>query len=89
MMMARLAADLAAVTTLAEYEAMVISQNGRCAICGTEPKGRLHVDHDHATGAIRELLCGSCNRGIAGARDDIDLLRAMITYLERHKATAV
>jgi hypothetical protein len=47
------------------------SQNGRCAICGERPdpstshrgQGVLHVDHDHETGKIRELLCHSCNLG--------------------------
>ena len=49
------------------YQVMHESQNGRCAIYGTHAsqttgKGkRLQVDHDHATGTIRELLCASCN----------------------------
>lgn len=34
-------------------------QAGRCAICGTD--GKLHLDHDHATGLARGLLCRSCN----------------------------
>lgn len=70
--------------TLTEYEAMREAQDSRCAICGNAPDDRLHVDHDHATGKVRELLCRPCNAGIAGARDDISVLRAMIAYLERH-----
>jgi hypothetical protein len=74
--------------TLAEYEAMLAAQDGKCAICAEQPDSRLHVDHDHASGMIRQLLCGRCNAAIGGARDDPDLLRAMITYLQRHKGEA-
>jgi recombination endonuclease VII len=60
--------------TNADFEAMSIKQEGRCAICGRVPEvmransrtGRrwaaLHVDHDHISGAVRGLLCIDCNR---------------------------
>jgi hypothetical protein len=38
---------------------------GRCALCGMfrgiPGLGRLVWDHDHDTGDVRGLLCGSCN----------------------------
>jgi hypothetical protein len=70
--------------TVDDYRALVAAQDGRCSICREVPDDRLHVDHDHATRAVRELLCGRCNAAIGSAREDPDLLRAMIAYLERH-----
>lgn len=49
----------------AEYERLLAAQGGGCAICGATPKTRrLHVDHDHKTGAVRGLLCHRCNRAL-------------------------
>lgn len=66
-----------------------------CAICGAESAGRtsrkglanrLHIDHDHATGMVRDLLCHHCNLGIGNLRDNIDILRSALAYLEWHAA---
>lgn len=69
--------------THSEYEAMVEQQNGVCAICGSSPKEgkKLVVDHDHATGHVRGLLCNSCNQLLGAARDDEVILTQAITYL--------
>jgi hypothetical protein len=51
--------------TLDEYEQLLRSQGGRCAVCGAKPgRASLHVDHDHGTGKIRGLLCFRCNGGL-------------------------
>ena len=49
-----------------EYDAMVLKQNGRCAICGQIPKSKrgLVVDHDHKLNHVRGLLCDGCNVGL-------------------------
>jgi hypothetical protein len=58
-------------------------QNNRCAIChileGTE---KFHIDHDHATGHIRGLICRDHNVGLTENTTPA-MLRAMADYLER------
>jgi hypothetical protein len=67
-----------------EYRSLFEKQNNRCAICGQKctTNKRLAVDHDHITKKIRGLLCLFCNTGIGKFKDDINLLRKAITYLE-------
>ena len=68
------------------YSKLVAAQGGVCAICKQPPSGngpnkRLVVDHHHASGQVRGLLCGPCNCAIGLFKDDPDLLAAAIRYL--------
>jgi hypothetical protein len=67
----------------AEYEALLRAQGGRCRICGRLPRkgSALHVDHDHATGKVRGLLCFRCNGGLGQFGDDPNQLAVAIEYL--------
>lgn len=69
--------------TLEKYEEILAAQSGVCAICKNAPtKNRsLAVDHDHETGAVRGLLCTSCNTGIGQFKDNTQLLLGAIDYL--------
>ena len=74
--------------TVAEYAAMSEAQGHVCAICyqpeTLRQKGilkRLAVDHDHATGRIRGLLCSACNLGLGKFKDDVVRLQSAIEYL--------
>lgn len=68
-----------------EYHTLLEKQGGGCAICKKPPRpgkrGMLHVDHDHQTGAVRGLLCQSCNHGIGNFLDSVDLLACAAAYL--------
>lgn len=79
--------------TIAEYNEMLENQNGRCAICGLlesslSSTGRrakaLAVDHNHETGAIRELLCDLCNRSVGMLREKPELAEKLAAYLKKH-----
>lgn len=69
-----------------EFTRMLEDQDGLCAICHQPSEKTLHVDHDHASGAVRELLCSACNLGIGKFKDDPALLRAAADYIDRHRA---
>ena len=73
----------------ADFERMLEDQGYACAICATKHEDKrgkvLHVDHCHATGRVRQLLCTACNTALGKMRDDTDRLRSAIAYLERHK----
>jgi len=81
--------------TVDQYYSMLESQGGGCAICGTKvPSSRkrkyasvemFFVDHCHATGKVRGLLCSRCNRGIGFFDDSIDKLNLAVNYLEEAK----
>lgn len=74
--------------TLDEYSRMLASQNGKCAICYRENNHlnrKFAVDHDHATGKIRGLLCFHCNLGIGNLQDSTIVLQSAIQYLEKSK----
>jgi len=64
-----------------QYNQMMIEQQNKCAICGKEVK--LLVDHNHATGQVRSLLCTGCNTMIGMAYESKDILLAAIAYLEK------
>jgi Recombination endonuclease VII len=71
-----------------QYEVLKEWSNGGCAICGAKNgrEGyRLFVDHDHATGKVRALLCNDCNLGLGAFKDRVDLLKIAIAYLEYFK----
>jgi len=68
--------------SIEEFNALVVAQNGRCAICFEVPVGRgFHVDHCHLTGRIRGLLCRGCNLALGNMKDDPIRLKRAADYL--------
>lgn len=68
--------------TLSEYEGMFEDQEGVCAICQKPSDRPLVVDHCHATGRVRGLLCFNCNVGLGYYADRPECLRRAADYLE-------
>jgi len=80
------------------YQALLASQGGVCAACGTAEwggrTGNPNVDHDHGCNhpgkgalscpdCVRGLLCDFCNRGLGMFSEDPAQLRAAADYLEK------
>lgn len=75
--------------TLEERDAMLLSQNMRCACCGQGHPGnnqKWHTDHCHTTGKVRGILCHGCNTGLGQTRESVAVLKSMIAYIERHES---
>ena len=71
--------------SLADYDLMLVSQNGLCKGCYThhsQLNRGLFVDHNHATGKVRGLLCMNCNL-IARKHATPEILRRLADYMER------
>lgn len=71
-----------------QIKEMFNSQANRCAICGTDKDfgGRWdkpHIDHDHADGRVRGLLCSHCNLVLGHAKDNVEILLKAAAYLSR------
>ena len=74
-----------------QYQAVFKAQHGRCAACKL-PFGPARdfwpcVDHDHATGEVRGLLCHLCNMTLGHAHDNPEILRGLLRYLESKRVS--
>lgn len=63
-------------------------RNHKCDICGNDSDHRyetLCVDHCHTSGKVRGLLCFSCNTLLGNAKDNVEVLKNAIIYLEKNQ----
>lgn len=68
---------------------MLAKQDGVCAACGQPETKRssgkmvkmLAVDHDHATGKVRGLLCHNCNVALGYMEDNPDRMQKVLDYM--------
>lgn len=68
-----------------EFLKLLTEQKECCAICNSHQsnfKMGLVVDHCHATGKVRALLCQNCNAMIGLAKENINTLENGIKYLK-------
>jgi hypothetical protein len=78
-------------TNKLSYKTLLGQQNGVCAICKKTERVKLKngdikalaVDHDHATGQVRGLLCFKCNTNLAVLENE-KFFGAAMEYLEKY-----
>ena|SRR3990170_1348221 len=74
-----------------QYAEMLVEQKGVCAVCGKPETAQsrlgtpysLAVDHDHETGAVRGLLCGTCNAALGMLGDSSEMILNLLSYRMR------
>ncbi len=85
-----------------DFEALLDSQDRKCAICRTSDPGDQwwHVDHKHVDdwkkrsqlekrSLVRGILCRDCNLGLGRFKDSPESLRAAAAYLENFSLPSV
>lgn len=79
--------------TIGDYQTLFAKQGNACAVCRTKKntidgcygtEKQFPVDHDHNTGKIRGVLCDRCNRALGLLKDDIDVVKSLVSYLKKH-----
>lgn len=70
-----------------DFERMLAAQGGCCPICSRKLGGdvRPHIDHCHATGVVRGVLCGNCNQGLGNFSDSLNRLISAAAYLAKSR----
>tara|TARA_R110000744_G_scaffold336996_1_gene442270 strand:+ start:296 stop:640 length:345 start_codon:yes stop_codon:yes gene_type:complete len=66
---------------ITEEQLVELLKTKRCELCDNELTIQ-HIDHCHKTGKIRGVLCNGCNTGLGKFKDDVELMRKAIRYLE-------
>jgi len=66
--------------TEGDFDKLLLDQGNKCKLCGCELV-KYHIDHDHATGGVRGILCHQCNIRIGGW-DDAEWRSKAMEYLK-------
>lgn len=64
-----------------------IAAIGVCQNPGCDTSIRLHIDHDHATGAVRGVLCNGCNTSLGFLKEDHGRIMGLVSYLGSNLST--
>ena len=69
--------------SLDDWNKLLDSQGGKCAICSTANPGEQNwrTDHDHKTGKVRGILCNACNSATGLFRDNPTVLNHAARYV--------
>lgn len=73
--------------TLETWSQMLADQGGVCDICKSVPTSKrgFVIDHDHATGKLRGLLCAPCNSALGMLKESPTVAESLIRYVNKHK----
>lgn len=71
--------------TKSQYEEKLMAQKNRCEMCQRDFTTTPYIDHCHATGKTRGLLCSPCNTAFGLYREDVAVLKRSIAYAEKYK----
>jgi len=73
--------------TREDFARLLSQQGGLCAICRGMPTGKRDfcIDHDHATGSTRGILCSNCNTALGLLRDNVQSAKNLLLYLEHYR----
>lgn len=65
---------------------MITEQDNKCFTCNTEFKNtyHCHMDHNHTTNRVRQILCKGCNSALGLFKEDISTMQYAVNYLINH-----
>lgn len=66
--------------TYDQFEALWIGQEEQCAVCNRDTDTP-SLDHCHATGHIRGILCPECNKAAGLLQDNVERIEALARYI--------
>ena len=77
--------------TIEDWVKKLQSQNYKCACCsinleiddGSKDSKAPHVDHDHETGKVRDILCARCNFAAGNVLDSSEQAEKLVNYLKK------
>ena|ERR1017187_5808186 len=69
-----------------DHAELLHRQAYECAICKIPLLGKKRsIDHNHITGKVRGILCHHCNSGLGFFRDNIEVMKEAIQYIEANQ----
>lgn len=77
--------------TIEEYTEKLQKQNYKCACClvkleindNDKNSKAPHVDHNHKTGEVRDILCARCNLAAGNVLDSSEMAEKLVSYLKK------
>lgn len=61
------------------YDSMLTRQGGHCALCHRTGD---RIDHDHATGRVRGVICNGCNFALSRLDEDREWTARALRYID-------